>query len=214
MTVSDLINNFENTVGVAGVAKYGFQATRAAQGLSTTTPLTAVLDIAGGTSAIIHPGTINEAVKGAATASKGITGAARFSTLTQAASFASKAAPIVARGSAILGTALGAYEVGKGIQKFQQGKTEEGQDQIIDGSADIVTSVALGVAVTSSATVVGVPVAAVALGIAGIAQGIKYRHEITAGADFVGDKMAEGATVISKGISSGFDSIKHAFNPN
>ncbi len=80
----------------------------------------------------------------------------------------------MAKASAGVGLALGGIEVGRGINDLTDGKGAEGRDKIISGGADMVTAGALGVAAVSSGTVVGLPVAAVALGVAGVAQAGKY----------------------------------------
>jgi len=207
--MSDAIDHVRDGFGTANIGKFGYQASRAAQGLSTTTKLTAALDIAGGATSIGAAHGLTDAAKGLNAATKGAAGAANMSTVGEIAGFASKAAPIVAKGSAVLGGALGAIDVGRGIKDMHDGKTEEGKDKIIGGSCDIVTAGALGVAATSSATVVGVPVAAVALGVAAVAQGVKYRDKIADGVKFAGDKVADGARFAGDKVSEGFSAIKN-----
>ena len=155
--MSDKIDNIRDGFGTANIGKFGYQASRAAQGLSTTTRLTAALDIAGGMTSLGAAHGLTDAAKGLNAATKGATGAANLSSVGKIAGIASKAAPIVAKGSAVLGGVLGAVDVGRGIKDLHDGKTEEGKDKIIGGSCDIVTAGALGVAATSSATVVGLP---------------------------------------------------------
>lgn len=201
--MSDIIRD---GLGAASAGKYGYQAGRAAQGLSTTTRLTAGLDLASGTSGLSGAAAATEAAASASTAAKGVTGAARLSSLAKVAQFAGKAAPVVARGSAVLGVALGGFEVGRGINDVMDGKGAEGRDKIISGSADAVTGAALGVAAVSGGTVVGLPVAAVALGVAGVAQAgkyaWKYRDKIADGAGWVGDRAKALGGAVSKGVGA------------
>lgn len=216
--MSDAISSANDGLGAAGAFKYGAQSARAAVGLPTTTRLTAAFDLASGSVGVAAAGDVGDAAKGVSTLGKGATGAVQFSNVARIANFASAAAPVVAKGSAVLTGALGAVDVVQGVQQIQQGKTSQGTDQVIAGSADIVTSVALGVAATSSASVVGVPVAAVALGVAGIAQGVKYRHQIGdaaravgnhvgQGAQFVGERVAQGARAVASNVKSGVESL-------
>ncbi len=191
--MSDLIRD---SLGVAGAGKYVYQAGRAAQGLSTTTPLTAGLDLAAGTSGLGGAAAATEAAGSLSTAAKGVTGAARLSPAARVAGVAAKAAPVVAKGSAVLGLALGGYEVGAGLR-------EGNRDRVISGGADMVTAGALGVAAVSSGTVVGLPVAAVALGVAGVAQAGKYAYEYR-------DKLADGASWVGDRLMGGASALKNA----
>lgn len=189
--------------GLASIPKYGYQAGRVMSGLSASTRLTSALDLASGSALIGDSAGAVDVVKGLSNATKGVAGGAQLSNAAKVAGFATKAAPIVAKGSAVLGGVLGAVELGSGIKDFTDGKTEQGKEKMVGGTADIVTAGALGVAATSSATVVGLPVAGVALGVAGVAQaakyGYKYRHEIADGARKVGGAVADGAHAVGDG---------------
>lgn len=183
--------------GLASAGKYGYQASRAARGLGTTTALTAGLDLASGTTGVGGATLATDAAGSLSTTAKGVTGAAKISNAARIAGWASKAAPVVAKGSAVLGVALGGFEVGQGINDLANGRSSAGRDKVISGGADMVTAGALGVAAVSSGTVVGLPVAAVALGVAGAAQAgkyaWKYRENIADGAGWVADKAGEAA---------------------
>jgi hypothetical protein len=161
-----------------------------------------------------------------ATTTKGTAGAAKISRFARIAGFASKVGPHIAKGSAVLGVALGGYQIGKGIDSLSDGRDEKGRDQIISGTADVVTSGALGVAAVSSGTVVGLPVAAVALGVAGVSQGAKYAwkyrenigdaaqwtgNKVSQGAGWAADQVSDVAGDVSSAVSSGFKSLKESF---
>lgn len=211
--------------GAAGSAKYGYQAGRALRGLGTTTRLTAGFDLVSGSIGTSAAADAAETAKSLSTTTKGTAGAAKISRFARVSQVAGKAAPVVARGAAVLGVALGGFEIGQGINSIQDGKSEKGRDQIISGSADVVTSGALGVAAVASGTVVGLPVAGVALGVAGISQGAKYAwkyrenlgdaaqwtgNKIASGADWAGDRISDAASGIGSAVSSGFSSLKNA----
>ena len=211
--------------GAAGGAKYGYQSARAFQGLGTTTRATAAFDLISGGVGSQAAADLGETAKSLSTTTKGGVGAAKISRFARVAGYAGKAAPVVARGSAVLGVALGGYEIGQGVDSLSDGKTEKGRDQIISGSADVITSGALGVAAVSSGTVVGLPVAAVALGVAGVSQGAKYAwkyrenlgdaaewtgNKISGAADWAGDKIADAAQGIGSSVKSGFNSLRDA----
>jgi len=216
-------------LSAAGAAKYGYQASRAARGLGTTTALTAGLDLASGTVGTAAAADTAETIKSLSTTTKGTSGAARLSRFARLSSWAGKAAPVIAKGTAVLGVALGGYNVGQGISQIQDGKTEEGRDKVISGSADVITSGALGVAAVASGSVVGIPVAAIALGVAGVSQGAKYAWKyreqigdaagavgkgVSNAASWAGDKVGDVASDIGDSVSSGFSKLRGAlFGP-
>lgn len=203
-------------MGAAGSAKYGYQSSRALRGLGTTTRLTAGLDLASGSVGATAAADLGETAKSLSTTAKGTTGAAKISRFARVANAAGKAAPVIARGSAVLGVGLGGYEIGQGINSLSDGKSEKGRDQIISGTADVVTSGALGVAAVSSGTVVGLPVAAVALGVAGVSQGAKYawkyREKLGDAAEWTGSKVSNVASSVGDAVSQGFSSVKDMFD--
>ncbi len=225
LSFNDAVGAAKETVGFAGVGKYAFQASRAARGLATTTKLTAGLDLASGLTGLGAAGQATDVLKSGSTLAKGVNGAAKLSTAGKIAGFASKAAPIVGKASAGLGAVLGAVDVGRGIYELNKdgGDKEKAKEQIVGGTADVVTSAALYVAAGSGATGVGAPVAAVALGVAAVAQGVKYgykyKDEIVDGAKFVagkvgdgaawvGDKIGDGASWVGEKASGAFNTVK------
>lgn len=214
--------------GVAGGVKYGYQASRAIRGLGTTTFATAGLDLASGSFGTTAAADAAETAKSLATTSKGTAGAAKISRFARIAKVAGRAAPVLAKGSAVLGVGLGGYKVGQGVHKLTDNRTDNdaaGRDKVISGTADVITSGALGVAAVSSGTVVGLPVAGVALGVAGVSQGAKYawkyRDKLGDAAQWTGNKISQGAGWaadqagdiagdISSTVSSGYNSLKNA----
>lgn len=216
-------------LSATGAAKYGYQATRAARGLGTTTALTAGLDLASGTMGTTAAADTAETIKSLSTATKGTNGAARLTRFARISKWAGRVAPAIAKGTSVLGVALGGYQIGQGIGKIQEGKSEEGRDKIISGSADVVTSGALGVAAVASGSVVGIPVAAIALGVAGVSQGAKYAWKyreqigeaasgvgksVVGAAEWAGDKVGDVASNIGDSVSSGFSRLRGAlFGP-
>ncbi len=187
----------KDSAGVAGTAKYMYQASRAVRGLSTTTKLTAAVDLVGGAASLESAHNLAEATKGVTTAAKGATGAVKLSKLAKVAKFAGKAAPILTKGSAIISTAVGGYEIGQGINELRAGNHKKATEKIVAGAADVVTAGAVATAATASGTVVGLPAAGVALAVAGAAQGVKYaykyRGKIAKGAKWAGRKVSQGA---------------------
>ena len=204
-----------DALGVAGSGKYFYQSGRAAQGLSTTTRLTAGLDLLSGSFGVGEAQAATDAIRGVSSASKGAAGAARLSTMARVASVAGKAAPIVARGAAVVGGVLGGIEIAHGAGDLKKGASAEGREHLVNGTTDVITAGALGVAATSSATVVGAPVAAAALGVAGLAQGAKYVYryhdEIGQGLHWGGDRVAEAAGGLRDVASKGLDTLKGLF---
>ena len=220
------MGEIRDAFGAAGGAKYGYQAGRALKGLGTTTRLTAGFDLVSGGMGTAAAADVAETAKSLSTTAKGTTGAAKISRFGRIAGIAGRAAPAVAKGSAVLGVALGGFEIGQGINSIQDGKDSKGRDQIISGSADVITSGALGVAAVSSGSIIGLPVAGVALGVAGVAQGAKYAWKyrenigdaaqwtggkIASGAEWAGDKISDVAGGVSDAVGSGFSSLKKAF---
>lgn len=193
--------------GVVGSGKYLYQSSRAFRGLSTTTKLTAGIDLLKGGHGLHSAAAFTDVASHTATTAKGLAGTAKLSKFAKVARFAGKAAPVVAKGSAVIGAALGGWEIGQGINEVRSGNTQKGKEKIISGSADVITAGALGVAATSSATVVGLPVAGVALGVAGAAQaakyGYKHRHQIAGAAKWTGKKIAAGAKWTGNKIAAG-----------
>jgi len=212
------MDKVKDVLGAAGSGKYLYQAGRAFAGLETTTRLTAGLDMASGAVGLGSANNVAGVARSASTAAKGVVGAAKISDAAKIAGYASKAAPILAKGSAVLGGVLGGVEIGQGIHNLSKGNQEKGTEQVVSGSCDVVTAGALYVAATSSATVVGLPVAGVALAVAGVAQAgkyaYKYREEIgdaarwagnkiSDGAHWAGDKISDGAGAVKKGVQAG-----------
>jgi len=194
----------KNTVGVAGAGKYSFQAVRVAHGLGTTTRATVALDLLGGSlgmGSAVSADAANvgvNAAKGLATEAKAIAGAGKLSGMSKFANVATKAAPVIAKGAAVVGVGVGAYGIYDGVQELRSGNEEEGREKIVDGTADVVTSAALGVAAISSGTVVGLPVAAVALGVAGVSQAAKYAYKFS-------DEIGSGASWVASKVSNLWD---------
>jgi len=191
---------FRDGAGAANSGKYAYQASRAAQGLSTTTRATAAMDLVLGTNAA----TSGQELAGLGNAAKGANGLARFTPVAKAVNFATKAAPVLARGTGYLGLALGGAEAANGIRKVAQGKTEEGRDNIISGSMTALASGAVMVAAGAGATGVGAPVAAVALGVAAGATAIKYGWEYR-------EEVANFAKGAGKAVGRGFDRLQGLF---
>ena len=211
------MSGFADSLGAAGAAKYGYQAARSYQGLGTTTALTAGLDLASGTVGTTAAADAAETVKSLSTTTKGIAGAARLTPFARVAGFAGRVAPAIAKGSAALGVALGGYEIAQGVGDVRAGKTSEGREKIITGAADVVTSTALGVAAVASGSVVGVPIAAVALGVAGVSQGAKYAYKyadkIGDAAEWAGGKIGQAASNVGDSVRRGWGSLKSALFP-
>ncbi len=207
------MDKVKDVLGTAGSGKYLYQAGRAFAGLETTTRLTAGLDMASGAVGLGSANNAGGVAKAASTAAKGVVGAAKISDAGKIAGYASKAAPILAKGSAVLGGVLGGIEIGQGIHSLSQGNKEKGTEQVVSGSCDVVTAGALYVAATSSATVVGLPVAGVALAVAGVAQAgkyaYKYREEIGDAAKWAGNKISDGAHWAGDKISDGAGAVKN-----
>ncbi len=216
------MDKVKDVLGTAGSGKYLYQAGRAFAGLETTTRLTAGLDIASGAVGMGSANGVSGVAKAASTGAKGLVGAAKISDAGKIAGYASKAAPVLAKGSAVLGGVLGGIEMGQGVYNLSQGNKEKGTEQLVSGGCDVVTAGALYVAATSSATVVGLPVAGVALAVAGVAQAgkyaYKYREEIgdaakwagnkiSDGAHWAGDKISDGAGAVKKGVQAGADFV-------
>lgn len=208
------MSTLTDSLGIAGAGKYGYQAGRAARGLGTTTALTAGLDLASGTAGVNAAGDVAETVKSLSTTTKGVSGAAKLSPLARISRFAGRVAPAIGKGAAVLGVALGGYQVGKGINSIRNGETEKGRDQVISGTADVITSGALGVAAVASGTVVGMPVAAVALGVAGVSQGAKYawkyRENIGDAGRAVGRAVGNVASSAASAVSSAASDISNS----
>lgn len=212
-------SNLGMYTGTAKTAKYMYQSGRAIQGLGTTTKMTAAVDLlAGGVG--VNSGMVSEAMgsaaKGIATTSKGVVGAAKVSKFAQVAGYASKAAPVVAKASCVLGAAVGGYQIGTGVCNYRAGNKAKGKEQMISGTADVVTAGALAVAATSAGTVVGLPVAGVALGVAAGAQAVKYgyryRHKIAKGAKSVGNGVVNGAKYVGNGVTGTAKAVGKGIN--
>lgn len=174
------MDKFKDALGIAGAGKYLYQAGRAFAGMETTTRLTAGLDLASGTVGLSSAQGLTDVAKALSTEAKGLVGAARFSEAGQIANYASQAAPIVAKGSALLGAALGGVEMARGAKALKNGNKTEGANRLVAGGCDVVTSGALYVAAASGATVLGLPVAGLALTVAGVSQAGKYVHKFRA----------------------------------
>ncbi len=194
----------KDSLGAANAAKLAYQSGRAARGLGTATKLTAAFDLSLGTASVEAAGSLGQSLFGASNTAKAVNSFARLSQGAKVVNFASKAAPVLAKGSGVIGMALGGFEVGDGIYKMTHGKKAEGTDKVVSGGLDIVTSAALTVAAGSASTGVGAPVAAIALGVAAgataIKYGYKYRHEI-------GDLANRAGAV----LSNGFHSLENIF---
>ena len=191
---------FRDAAGAANTGKYAYQARRAAQGLSTTTRATAAMDLVLGTNAA----TAGQELAGLGNAAKGANGLARFTPVASAVNFATKAAPVLAKGTGYLGLALGGAEAANGIRQVAQGKTEEGRDSIISGSMGALASGAVMVAAGAGATGVGAPVAAVALGVAAGATAIKYGWEYR-------EEVVDFAKGAGNAVGRGFDRLRGLF---
>jgi hypothetical protein len=200
------VDKLKDALGIAGSGKYLYQAGRAFAGMQTTTPVTVGLDLASGAVGLSSAKDLTSLAKALSTETKGLVGAARLSNAGKIANYASKAAPIVSKGTALLGVALGGVEMARGAKALKAGKKTEGTDRLVAGACDVVTSSALYVAAASGATVLGLPVAGVALAVAGISQGGKYAHKFRAplgkAARNIGGKLAEGAGLARKGARS------------
>lgn len=193
----------KDALGIAGAGKYVFQASRAFQGLSTTTPVTAGLDLLSGTVGLQSASNVGAVLKAGSTLTKGAVGATKISNLGKVANFAAKASPIVAKGSAVLSAALGGIEIGKGVKNVKHGEVEKGKEQIVAGAADVVTAGALYAAAATSATIAGIPVAGVALAVAGVSQAGKYAYKFRHPIGQAATKLANGATKVAKSIGTG-----------
>ena len=104
----------------------------------------------------------------------------------------------------VIGGAYGGYQVGSGINEIRNGNTQKGTDKIVSGTADLISSGAVAVAAASSSTIVGLPVAGVALGVAGVSQAAKYAYKYRG-------KIAQGAKWAGNKISQGFGALRNAF---
>lgn len=204
-------NNVGMYTGAAKTAKYTYQASRGLQSLGTTTRLTAAVDVLTGGIGLGTAEALQSGATAAGTTAKGVVGAAKVSRFAQVAGVAGKVAPALTKGCAVLGAAVGGYEMGTGINNIANGNTAKGKEQVLSGSMDVLCSGALAVAATSSGTVVGLPVAGVALGVAAVSQGVKYgykyRNEIASGAKWAGNKVAQGAGYAGRGIASGAKAV-------
>jgi hypothetical protein len=202
----------KEVLGVAGSGKYFYQAGRAFSGLNTTTRLTAGMDVLSGLTGAAAATNVADAAKATSSGLTGVVGGAKISQAGKIASFAGKAAPVLTKGSAVLGGVLGGIEIGKGVYNLSQGNKQKGTDQLVSGGCDVVTTGALYVAATSSATVVGLPVAGVALAVAGVAQAgkyaYKYREQIGDAAKWVGNKVSDGAEWAGGKIAQGAGAVK------
>lgn len=199
------MDSVKNGLGIAGAGKYMYQAARVAQGMGSTTPLTAALDIASGTVGTATAAGVSQAIKSSSSLTKGLVGAGKISELGKVTQFAAKISPFVSRGAAALGVVLGGVEVGKGVKNLKEGQQKKGLEHIVSGSCDIVTQAALGVSCSTTAEVAGVPVAAVALGVAGVAQAGKYafkfRENIGKAAQAVGSGVSRAAKAVGRGTA-------------
>jgi len=206
------VDKFKDALGIAGSAKYLYQAGRAFSGLQTTTRLTAGLDLASGAVGLSSAQSLTDLAKALSTETKGLVGAARLSDAGRIANYASKAAPIVAKGSALLGAVLGGVEMARGAKALKGGKRTEGANRLVAGACDVVTSGALYVAAASGATVLGLPVAGVALAVAGVSQAGKFAHKYRAplgkAARNVGGRLAQGAGLARTGALSAAARLK------
>jgi hypothetical protein len=119
------VDKFKDALGIAGSGKYLYQAGRAFSGLQTTTRLTAGLDLASGAVGLSSAQGLTDVAKALSTETKGLVGAARLSEAGKIANYASKAAPIVAKGSALLGAVLGGVEMARGARALKEGKKTE-----------------------------------------------------------------------------------------
>ena len=200
-------NSLGMYTGAAKTAKYSYQASRGMRALGTSTKLTAAVDFATGGIGVGTAEAVHSGASAVGTTAKGIVGGAKISRFAQVAGVAGKVAPVLTKGCCVLGAGLGGFEVGKGINNMMDGNTAKGKEQVVSGSMDVLCSGALAVAATSSGTVVGLPVAGVALGVAAASQGVKYgykyRHKIADGAKWAGKKVAQGASYVGSGIASG-----------
>ncbi len=199
------LGGVREVLGASGAGKYIYQASRAAQDLGTTTPLTVGLDLASGTLGIADAKNPEAVVKAGCSLAKGVTGGLKISEAGQVAQVAAEISPIVSRTAAGIGVVLGTVEVGRGIKKCVDGAHQEGKNKIISGACDIVTQTALGIAAGNDAVIAGVPVAAVALGIAGTAVAgkyiYKYHEQIGALAHQAGQKVAQAAHTVGQKIT-------------
>ena len=216
------IGSVKDALGMAGVAKYAYQAGRVAQGMGSTTKATVALDLVSGGVNATTATDVCQALKASSTLAKGISGGTKISNLGKVAEVAGKVAPVVSRGAAALGCVLGGIEVGRGVKAVHNGDKEKGTKQIVSGACDIVTQAASGVSASCSASVVGVPVAAVALGVASAAQAGKYIYKykdqlgsaakkagqgVSNAAHFVGGKLGSLAVGVRSGVAGAAQKI-------
>ncbi len=117
---------------------------------------------------------------------------------------ASKAAPVLGKVSAGVGVVLGGVDIARGVNEMQNGDKAKGKEQITGGICDVITSGALAVAAATAPSGIG---PAIALGVAGVAQVVKYRGEIAEAGKFVGGKVADGASWLGGKLSSAFNSV-------
>jgi hypothetical protein len=196
---------YTDALGAAGSAKYLYQSSRVARGLSQSNWLTASIDILRGGTNLDDLGGAASLAKGLTAGAKGVGDTAKFSSVAKIAGYASKAAPFISKASVLIGGAYGGYQIGSGINELREGNTQAAKDKIISGTADVITSGALAVAGTSAGTVVGLPVAAVALGVAGVSQGAKYayryREQIGNGLSWAGGKIAQGYGAVKGAVA-------------
>lgn len=188
--------SIKDGLGAANAGKLAYQSSRAARGLGTATKLTAAFDLGLGTASIESASSAGSALFGAGNTAKAVNSFGRLSGGAKVINFATKAAPLLAKSTAVLGVALGGFEIAQGVNKLAHGEKAAGRDKLIAGGADVLTSGALYVAAGAAATGVGAPVAAIALGVAAGATAIKYgweyRHEIGEFAGKAGDALSEG----------------------
>lgn len=207
------INSIKTGVGIAGAGKYIYQSARVMNGLGSSTPLTVALDIASGTTGIGAANSATAVVKASTSLAKGINGCAKISHLGKISQFAAKASPIIAKGSSVISAAIGGVEVGKGIHDIRKGDKAKGTERVVTGGTDIITAAALYAAAGNSAMVGGVPVAGIALAIAGVSQAgkfaFKFRHQIGNAAKAAGHGIANGAKAAGHGIATGAKAVGH-----
>jgi hypothetical protein len=193
------VDSIKDGIGAANSAKYLYQSARVAQGLEKSTKITNTLGILKGTTDIAGSHGAIEMTTSLAS------GAGHVSKLGQVAGFAAKALPVISKASAVVGGVYGAYEVSKGIGQIRNGNSKKGKENVVSGTADMVTTGALAVAGTSAGTVVGLPVAAVALGVAGFSQGVKYSYKYR-------EQIGKGMNFVADTVSQGYKNLKGAFS--
>lgn len=183
----------QDSLGVLSAGNKLHTAGRAIKGATATSTVGKHIDTASNLLKLTSMHDVADGTKTIVDNAKTLSSSTHLSKFATAANYLGKAAPVLAKASVVLGGAIGAYEIGSGINSLAKGDTKKGKEKLVDGVADTITAGAGVLALTG----VGLPLA---LGIGGAAQlgkyAYKYSDKIADGAKWVGGKISDGAKAL------------------